>query len=310
MRTALEDVGVEVSGDWLFIPGIDYGPQIFDAITGSEHLLFVISGDSVRSQPCRNELQEAAKLGKSILSILFRQSYDETELPMATTVPDRSPIPTPIQTEYVLANQRGKRRLLIGLVVTIGCIAVGFFGLYLYANFQRNNAIRDKNIAIARQLIAESAQVKRESPQLSLLPAMKSKHTSAWNKKLFLPEIEENLLGLLKSIGGLPLLGHSTQIRNSRFSPDGRCVISSSSDSVRLWDLSGDEGTVSPVSSLLGQNEGVLDISPDGSLLGTVEGEKAHLRNLRADTPADARVDLPGEASGLIFSPNGHWLLA
>jgi hypothetical protein len=251
----------------------------------------------------------AAK-GKSSSLLLRGSDLQEALqwLPLATAVPDRSPIPTKLQTEYALVSQRGRNRWLVSLVVTISCVAIGFAGLSVFALFQRNNAIRERDTAIARQLIAKSAQVQEESPQLSLLLAVESGHIVARNGKLFLPEVATNLLALLRSIGGVPLTGHSTQIRTTQFSADGRWVISSSSDPVRLWNLRSAEGTVYPVAPLLGQKEGVLDISQDGSLLGTVEGEKAHVWNLRADSPTGARVDLPGDASDLVFCADGRWL--
>lgn len=231
------------------------------------------------------------------------------------------------------------RNAALGIVslLFLGAVVAGFIAIK-----QWFVAVQQRDTAIARQLIAESVRVQEESPQLSLLLAVESQNTAARIKglslsdvltnfldffqsvdgspvagnskqirtELSLPEVQTNLLDLLGLIGGSPLVGHSTQIRTSQFSPDGRWVISSSDDSVRMWDIHGADGIVGPVAPLLGQKEDVSDISisPDGSLLVTVEGEKAQVWNLHADSPADTKVDLPSDANVLVFSPDGRWL--
>ena len=71
----------------------------------------------------------------------------------------------------------------------------------------------------------------------------------------------------------LALKGHGSSIRGLAFSPDGKRLASSSSDGIRLWDLT----TNQEVFSIRQPNTGKLAFSPDGKHLAVVVSGKVKL---------------------------------
>jgi hypothetical protein len=85
---ALRLNGVEVRGDWELLRGESYERQLEDLQIGADGLVFVLSPDSVRSAPCRAEVDRADEQRKRILPVVFRDLGGlERELPKALSSP-------------------------------------------------------------------------------------------------------------------------------------------------------------------------------------------------------------------------------
>jgi WD40 repeat protein len=191
-------------------------------------------------------------------------------------------------------------------VLTAVAIAFGIVALW-----QRNTAIGQRNTATARQYIAEAGRIRDEQPQLALLLAAESSGFVRDDRSAVACELRTGLFGLLQAVGGVPLTGHLTQIRNTDFTADGRWVVSSSSDSIRLWRMEEPPAMPRAVPPLLGQHEWIQALSPGGSRLATLEGRSARVWDLRAPVPARVPAELAvGDTRGLLFSPDGRMLVA
>src|SRR5713101_2999304 len=72
LSEALQLKGVEVRGDWQLVRGESYEVQLKDLQLSADTVVFVLSPDSIRSAPCRAELERAAEQKKRILPVVCR----------------------------------------------------------------------------------------------------------------------------------------------------------------------------------------------------------------------------------------------
>ncbi|NRF71228.1 TIR domain-containing protein [Aquincola sp. S2] len=124
LEAALRERQVEATGDWNLVRGDDYRAQLQLLIATSDVFVFLLSPDSVRSEPCREEVALAATLGKRIVPVSIRDHGDDELVP----APLRSPqwilmrshanfdeavagLDTAVRTDFPLAREH--RRLLI-----------------------------------------------------------------------------------------------------------------------------------------------------------------------------------------------------
>jgi WD40 repeat protein len=88
LSQALEDRGQSAWVDWEDIPpSARWRKEITDAIRSSDTLIFVVSPRSVASGPCRDELEEAARLNKRILPVIYK---DVPSIRLPRIVADRN----------------------------------------------------------------------------------------------------------------------------------------------------------------------------------------------------------------------------
>lgn len=78
LSSALNETGIDVYGDWRLEPLIPYVEQLHAAISSADAFLFVISPDSVKSQPCREEIEYAVKNHKRLAPIVRANVADES----------------------------------------------------------------------------------------------------------------------------------------------------------------------------------------------------------------------------------------
>jgi WD40 repeat protein len=77
LAEALQLKEVRVSGDWQLVRGEDYNQQLEQLQLGADAVIFILSPDSVRSLPCRTELDRAVEQAKRILPVVYRDVGDE-----------------------------------------------------------------------------------------------------------------------------------------------------------------------------------------------------------------------------------------
>jgi hypothetical protein len=78
----------ETVGDWLLQPGVpDYQRELERLIAAADHLLFIITPESIASSACRAEIDYAASLGKSVLPVVRKRGWRDVDLPNAVRKP-------------------------------------------------------------------------------------------------------------------------------------------------------------------------------------------------------------------------------
>lgn len=88
LAEALQLKGLEVCGDWQLVRGENYQVQLHDLQLNADAIVFVTSPDSVRSGPCRAELDRAAEQKKRILPVVCRDlGRQEDDLPEPIRLP-------------------------------------------------------------------------------------------------------------------------------------------------------------------------------------------------------------------------------
>ncbi|WP_210581934.1 helix-turn-helix domain-containing protein [Streptomyces sp. GESEQ-4] len=208
------------------------------------------------------------------------------------------------QEEHAAARTaRRLRRLsaalavLLVLAVTAGTIA---WQQYSSTEQQRQNAVTARQLALSRQLAAQSTALITSEPDAASLLAAHAYRAS--------PSAEAT--ASLFAAASLPLKsrlgGHTGWVTSVAFSPDGRTVATGSMDhTARLWDIAKGKTRVS-----LDHSNGLRSVafSPDGQTLATGSVDETtrlwDVRSGKLRTTLASRNDVVSVA----FSPEGKIL--
>jgi WD40 repeat protein len=125
LRTALYSRGIDSHGDWDLETGDDYAQQLRVLIASVDVFVFLLSPDSVRSGPCRQEVELAVALGKRMVPVSIRDHGSDDVVPEPLRTPQwtfmRSEtefdagvavLDETVRTDIGLAREH--RRLLLG----------------------------------------------------------------------------------------------------------------------------------------------------------------------------------------------------
>ncbi|MFD6182418.1 trypsin-like peptidase domain-containing protein [Streptomyces goshikiensis] len=193
---------------------------------------------------------------------------------------------------------RRSRRLnaVLACLLVLALIAAGG------AVWQWRAVTAERQEALSRQLATQSSTLIISNPDLASLLAIqayRSSHT---------PEATE----ALENAATLPLqqrlTGNAEDVNNVAFSPDGKTLATTSSDSsLRLWDVA----TSTARTTLPGQTDvaGSVAFSPDGRTLATATTD--HTVELLDVGTGESVATLQGHTDtvwGLAFSPDGKTL--
>jgi WD40 repeat protein len=216
----------------------------------------------------------------------------------------RRPEPTELQGEYVVASRAAASRRQR---VTVGAVSVALvvsLGLAVFALFQRQTAIDERETATSRALAANSFLSLPTDPELSLLlgiEAADAKRTA---------EAEDALRSaLLESRVRLALEGHTGGVTSAEFSPDGATVLTTSEDETgALWDpatgerraeLVGHEADIPRAGAFSEDGTKVLTYAPDGTARVWSAEDGSSIAVL------EDRDDALGRLQDAAFSPDG-----
>jgi WD40 repeat protein len=167
--------------------------------------------------------------------------------------------PSPLVYDYLAASGRNRRRRQRWFTGAVSVALVVAAGLAVWAVVERGTAQEQQRLAVSRELSASSLLTLDDDPELSALLAVEAAGTA--------PTVQaEDALrsALANTRSRLILRGHSTDLTEARYSPDGRRIVTASDDNTgRLWNAE----TGRPLAVLRGHGVplGGAEFSPDGS---------------------------------------------
>lgn len=255
---------------------------------------------------------------------------------------NKSPLPTQLQSEYVLASRkdatRRQRQTLAGVTIAlIISVALGITALFQRrsAVASATEAVHQKNTAVAAQSTAVSA---KETAVANEQEAKRQATISRAGELASLGLTEQNnsfLQALLLGLEGYHtysdsrtkstlftlfnshpelvrfLQGHTAQVNSVAFSPDKKILASGSNDdSIILWDFSDPENPVQ-LSKLTGHTAGVtsLAFSPTQKWLASGSEDRNIIVWDISDPKAPSKLGTLSGHTNLVtsvaFSPDG-----
>ena len=185
----------------------------------------------------------------------------------------KSPEPTTLQGEYVLASRKdaNRRQRLTLTGVTIALVVSVVLGIA--ALLARQYAVEQAQIAFARELAAAAVSNLTVDPELSILLALQAVSTTYTVNKTVVSEAEDVMRDALKtSRVRVTLSGHSDSVTDIAYSPDGKRLATASVDgTANVWHTT----TGQELLTLAGHSTWVNSIafSPDGSRLATASSD-------------------------------------
>ena len=169
----------------------------------------------------------------------------------------KEPAPTPLQTEFIVVSRKAaarRARITLAAVGTALVVAVGLAGL-AYWQWQS---------ASSRELAATAEAQMPGDPELSVLLASEALtvHRTQQAEEALRRAVFANLARAILS-------GHAGWVVDASFAPDGRSIVTASSDrTARLWDAESGELRAELQGHL--NNLVQASFSPNGSLAVTV----------------------------------------
>jgi WD40 repeat protein len=199
-------------------------------------------------------------------------------------------------------RQSRRRGLLAAALAVLLVAALGGFGL---ADHLRRESNRQRDHALARELVLRAADLRQSEPRLARLLTV-----AAWRLGPSLPEARGALYDSLSE----PTTDTFTdpyyeQDNIHALSLDGRMLVSVSGDTARIWDVPGRR----QVRKLSGLDDGTRNValSPDGTILALQDTQGIRLWDTRTGKPlGDSFARDVGEPSNqeLAFDRTGRLL--
>src|SRR5262245_61601763 len=213
------------------------------------------------------------------------------------------------------------------------------------ANAAKDEAIKQQEIALSRELAANSAAQLKIDPGLSLrfaveamrkpttqaedslrsnfletqLDSLLAGHSDVVSSATFSPDgrfvvtaSRDNTAGVRNAADGQPvaqLAGHTGSVNSAAFSPDGKFVVTASEDhTARVWNAADGQ----PVAQLTGHISSVYSaaFSPDGKFVVTASRDKtARVWNAAAGQPVAQLKGNTGRVNRAAFSADGQFVV-
>jgi WD40 repeat protein len=234
---------------------------------------------------------------------LKRRSLEDSLLAVVATLYDALPEDMPILRQE---EERRRRRtawatafVSIVLLLIMGWLAFGW-------RRQRDEATKEREIAVARQLAAQASLLERDSPnkldRVALLDVESLRRFPTFDAdyqlRSDLPLLRRELLHLF----------HEGRVLVTAFSRDGRFIATGSLDqTARVYEVSSGKEV-----ARLTHGDTVISVafSPDGNYVATGSYDKTARVLGRLNGKEVARIGLDGRVVSVAFSPDGEYVAA
>jgi WD40 repeat protein len=189
--------------------------------------------------------------------------------------PTKEPKPTAMQTQYVIDSRTSatKRQR-----IALGAVSVGFvitIALAIFAWLQRNEAVSEANIALARQLAAQAEVIGSERPNLLQAGVLLAVESLKRYPTLEADQVLRQGLPLLPRAVGGPIK-HRGPVQAVAFSPDGTRLATASWDGTAgVWEAVTGQQVLTLQPGQANDRISAVTFSPNGALLAT-----AHSRGI------------------------------
>jgi WD40 repeat protein len=336
LQAALSSRGIDSHGDWDLQRGDDYAQQLRLLIASSDVFVFLLSPDSVRSAPCRHEVELAVALGKRIVPVSIRDHGRDDDVPEPLRTPQwtfmrseaefetgvlvldetvrtdialaqehrrlllaadnwdrnqrrrgyvlrgeallaaeqwlsvvsgrqgRFPVPTAVQSEFILASQQGRRQSTRTAFAIVSSVAIVLAAIAAFAYAKQLEAEAQARLATARQLAAQASGLLDTQLDLAIVLAAASWYTDpSGNGRSALVEALQWSPQLARFIHD-----HHDSVRSVIISPDGRTVVSGDQSGVIAWHDAGTGGLIESRQTTAGAIQ-ALAFSRDGRVLAS-----------------------------------------
>ncbi|MGV9384644.1 protein kinase domain-containing protein [Nonomuraea sp. NPDC003707] len=202
-----------------------------------------------------------------------------------------------------LARTRARRRRLVAAALAVLLVvALGGLGT---AEYLRRESSRQRDDALARELVLRATDLRQSDPQVAKLLSV-----AGWRLSPGLPETRGALYDSLSQTAASVFLDpdyRAATVQN--LSQDGRVLVSVDGGTARIWDVTGRRriGVLSGVSAGVSQ----AALAPDGRTLALLDHEGVRLWDTRTGRPLGAPIARQGRRSGggtLSFDGSGRYL--
>ncbi|ONI90425.1 hypothetical protein ALI22I_11810 [Saccharothrix sp. ALI-22-I] len=202
-------------------------------------------------------------------SLLYRGARLETARLWADAAGPQ--VLTATAQDFLSVSMQHRRRAAWGRRAAVACVVV----LALIAATAAVVAVRQRDDAVYRQVVAEADRLQESDPSLSAQLALVAHRMRPEDR-----DVQTRLLSTQTAPLAMPLTGHTGPVYLTSFSPNGKTLATASYDhTVRLWDLRDPENP-KPLGSPLSGHRGWVSsavFSPDGRTLATAGDDETVL---------------------------------
>ncbi len=245
------------------------------------------------------------ELYKDTSRLLRGRELQEAEQKLANAVNQQDPQSTILQRQYLLSSRQNANNVRNIFAWSAVGIAIIMVLLFLAALFQRNNALQQAQIALARQLVAQAQSINATRNSRQIIAVLLATHSME-----ILPSSEASqiLLGNLTAHSVYAInQSQDGDVRAVAFSPDNKLIASAGGKTILILEtVSGKE------IFRLQHNDMVYSIafSPDGKFLVS-GGRDQVVRVWDAVTGSEIHAfQHDGEIRSVTFSPDGKYIVA
>lgn len=223
--------------------------------------------------------------------------------------PTKEPKPTALQTGYIFDSRASaaKRQRFILTAVSTGLVITVV--LAVLAWLQRNEAISQANIALARQLAAQAELATSERPALLQRGILLAAESLERYPTLEADQFLRSAVPLLpQAVGGV--MKHQAAVKVVTFSPDGKRLATASWDGTAgVWDAASGRRLLS-LPGKQNQRITAVTFSPNGALLATAgtDGNAQVWDAANGQRLGSPMTFRPTAMNGVVFSGDGNYV--